>query len=106
MKNWENFSTATGFRDTLRKFIRAEIERLRPRYRYATVVNPTEVNGKVEVRFPGETATSMVSSPDGMPISVGQVVRVEGVQGDRYIASIVGGSSSKIKFAYDSMIVP
>lgn len=106
MNEIEKFGTGVKFRDLLRKFIRAEVDRIRPKYRYATVVNPAVVDNKVEVQFPGETGTVMVVCPYDQPLSAGQVVRVEGLAGDRFIAAIGGGGKGSVLFAYDYMVVP
>lgn len=106
MNEFEKYGTSTKFRDILRKFITAQIERERPRYRYATVVSiPSE--DKCEVRFPGETGTVTVNCTSVVPLTAGQTVRVEGLRGDRFIADVTdGGSGATVLFAYDYMIVP
>jgi|KBSMisStaDraftv2_1062788.scaffolds.fasta_scaffold334228_2 hypothetical protein len=106
MNEFEKFGTSTKFRDIMRKFISAQIERDRPRYRYATVVSIPSAD-KCEVQFPGESSTVTVNCTSVVPLSAGQTVRVEGLRGDRYIADVTtGGSTATVLFAYDYMIVP
>lgn len=89
MREIEAFGTATKFRDMIRKFIQAEVERLRPRYRYAEVISVVDAN-HVEIQFPGEPA-SVVIPVFNQNISVGATVKVIGNVGDRHVLASGGG---------------
>jgi hypothetical protein len=89
---FDDWDFATRFRDTIASFSEGAVERLRPAPRYATVVTIDRVGRTCTVRFPGETATTPVTVPMGsiQPSKAGQVVRVAGTLGDRYIDDVMG----------------
>lgn len=111
MSSFEKQSTATAFRDVVREMVQAEVDRIRPRYRYATVVQVTDVN-KCEIQYPGEDNTVVVTMPYNARLEPGQVVRIEGMQGDRFIANVIGGgggggggTGNNVRFHYESMYI-
>jgi hypothetical protein len=85
-----DYRFALEFRAELQRLVKEEVERQRPRYQMATVVSIDRVLRKCTVQFPSDTTTSTVSMGSIQPSSVGQVVRVEGLSGDRYIADVLG----------------
>jgi hypothetical protein len=93
MRELDKFGSALGFRESLRKFIRTEVERIRPRYRYAEVISFDINLGVAEVKYPGETETVTLPVSGGMPSVVGQIVRIEGLRGDRFVAGVSGSTA-------------
>jgi hypothetical protein len=87
---FEDFATATKFRDLVTRIAEDTVERMRPRYRYATVMSIDRNNYKATVQFPGETSTVTVGMGALQPATTGQRVRIHGVQGERYIADVIG----------------
>ena len=86
----EQYRYALEFRQTLQDLVAAEVERQRPRYQMASVVSIDRVNRKCTVNFPGDTTNAVVNMGSIQPSAVGQVVRVEGLAGDRYIGDVMG----------------
>jgi hypothetical protein len=99
-----DYSSSVNLRNEIRRIAASEVERIRPRYKYATVISIPSA-GKCEVQFPGETGTVLVSMPYTAAVAAGQIVRVEGLHGDRYIADVSGNNSRQVFFAYDFKIV-
>lgn len=93
MRELDRFGTVLGFRESIRKLIGAEVERLRPRYRYAEVISFDINMGTAEVKYPGETETVTLPVSGGMPSVVGQIVRIEGMRGDRFVAGVSGSTA-------------
>lgn len=83
---------AAKMRDVIRAIVVKEIERLRPSPAYATVVSIDRVLRLCEVRFPEDDSTTslVVGMGSIQPSAVGQIVRVAGVVGDRYIDDVMG----------------
>lgn len=90
MMGFEDFATAAKFRDLVTKIAEDVVERTRPRYRYATVMTIDRVTRTATVQFPGETSTVKVGMGAIQPSATGQRVRIHGVQGERYIADVIG----------------
>lgn len=94
MREMDRFGSALDFRESMRKFIRSEVDRIRPRYRYAKVIS-FDVNLNIaEVQYPGESGTVFLPVSGGMPSVNGQIVRIEGLRGDRFVAGSMGNSLS------------
>jgi hypothetical protein len=93
MTGFERFDTAVKIRDLVRKITEAKVEELRPRLQYATVTAIDIVKRQASVLFPGETTEAKVTFGSIVPATVGQVVRVEGVPGDRFIADVMGSDA-------------
>lgn len=85
-----DYRYALEFRDLLQGLVRAEVEKNRPRYQMATVTAIDRINRKCTVQFPGETGTAVVNMGSIQPSAINQIVRVEGLAGDRYIADVMG----------------
>ncbi len=93
MRELERQGTALTVRDSIRKFVGAEVERLRPRYRYAKVISFDVNTGLAEVQYPGEEGTVVLPVSGGMPSVNGQIVRIEGMRGDRFVAGVSGSQN-------------
>lgn len=85
-----DYTYALKFRDVIIEIIKEQIEAIRPRYQMATVISIDRINYTCMVRFPGDTTDAKVNMGSTQPAAVGQIVRVEGLNGDRYIADVMG----------------
>lgn len=90
MAGFDDFNTALAMRDTIRKMVESEVQRQRPRYQYATVTAIDRVSRKCTVQFPGEAGTVVVNMGALQPNTVGQVVRIDGLAGDRFVSDVIG----------------
>lgn len=89
---FQEFAFSLQMRDTIDKMIRSGIDKMRPKYRYATVDTIDRVNYKCTVTFNGEANPVEVSMGALQPSAVGQVVRVEGIGIDKFITDVIGES--------------
>lgn len=85
---------ALRVRDLMVDIIRSEIDLQRPKPTYAKVVTIDSTNRLATVLFPGDTVPTTVSMGSIYPSAVDQIVRIEGPSGDRYIADVMGASTS------------
>lgn len=85
-----HLTEAARLRDILRRMIETEINRLRPRQRYATVVSWDRVERTCVVTFAESSTEITVSMGVIQPSSAGQIVRIEGTTRDRYITDVMG----------------
>jgi hypothetical protein len=90
MASLNDYATALQFRDVLQKVVASEVESARPRYQYALVKSIDRVNYKCTVRFPGDTQDVTVNMGEIQPNVVDQIVRIDGLLGDRFIAGVIG----------------
>lgn len=86
----EDYRFALEFRETLARMVREEVERQRPRYQMATVVSFDRVLRKCTVNFPGDSTNVVINMGSIQPNVAGQVVRVAGLAGDRYVDDVLG----------------
>lgn len=90
----EDYRFALEFKETLARLVKEEVERTRPRYRIATVVSFDRVLRKCTVTFPGDTTNEVVNMGSIQPKTAGQIVRVAGMSGDRYVDDVLGEAYS------------
>jgi hypothetical protein len=90
----EDYRFALEFKETLARLVKEEVERTRPRYRIATVVSFDRVLRKCTVTFPGDTTNEVVNMGSIQPKTAGQVVRIAGLSGDRYVDDVLGDAYS------------
>lgn len=90
MATFEEYQTATKMRDVMERLVRSTMEAQRPRYHYATVTSIDRSARKCAVLFPGEPASVVVNMGSVQPKEAGQIVRVDGLAGDRFIADVMG----------------
>lgn len=83
---------AARFRDTIRQMVADEVDKLRPRTRYGTVQAIDLANRKCLVILNGDEEPVPVSFGTLAPAVVGQIVRVGGVPGDKYVEDVMGVS--------------
>lgn len=79
-----------AMRDNFIQIAEATVEKARPRYRYATVNSIDLAARKCNVTFNGDLAPVQVNIGSVAPSALGQVVRVEGIGTDKYIADVMG----------------
>lgn len=77
-------------RDIIDQRIALRIDVLRPQYQYGTVATLDSPNYKATVNLPNEPAPVPVRMGATQPSAIGQTVRVEGVEGDRFISDVLG----------------
>lgn len=87
----KDFSYAARFRDSIRRIVKTEINRERPRATLATVLTVNVTNKIAYVLFPGENMEAPVSLGALIP-DVGSVVLVDGPADGRYVSDIVSGT--------------
>lgn len=85
--------TAQAVRDLVTQVVRTMLTTERPPVRYATVVSIDRTNRKVTVTYIGESTTATVSMGSIQPLATGQVVRIGGMMGDRYVEDVLGDSN-------------
>lgn len=95
-----DYVVATQMRDVMSALIKKEIQRERPRYEYAKVQSVERVSRKAYVRFEGEVTDTLVSFGHVIPTLKNQVVRVEGLNGDRYVADVMGKPALRVHSTY------
>lgn len=90
MATFSDYTAAMKMRDLMQQVVRDEVERINPRYRYGTVVSIDTAARKCVVQYPGEAALTTVSMGIAIqPTQIGQMVRVEGYIGDRFISDVI-----------------
>lgn len=80
-------------RDIINKMVKEEIDRARPRYRYAKVDSIDHIARTAGVIFTGETNPVQVNMGFVQPSFVGQTVRIEGIGTDKFITDVMGQAS-------------
>lgn len=90
MAGMSDFSFSTSMRDVISKLIDNRVAALRPEPKYATVAEIDIANRRCGVIFTGEQAAVYVSMGAIQPQEIGQIVRIEGTRGDRFIADVIG----------------
>lgn len=85
-----DYGTALAMREFLREMITAELDKQRPRYQMATVTSIDRINRRCNVQFLGDPSEATVTMGGIQPSAIGQVVRIEGLQGDRFVADVMG----------------
>ena len=84
-------ANALRMRDLIRRISRQVVDTQRPRYQYGQIVTLTPVAKRATVLFPGETTAITVKMGALQPTQPGQIVRVAGLTGDRYIDDVMSG---------------
>lgn len=100
MPSLSDYAAAAQMRDLMGRMVEQTVERFRPRYRYATVVSIDRTNRKCEVQYEGEPGTVVVNMGSIQPLTAGQVVRIDGIMGDRFISDVMG-----LQYEYASRII-
>lgn len=87
---FSDYEYALKFRNVVKQICTAEIDKIRPRHQYATVMTIDRNIRKCTVRYPGDTVDVAVNMGALQPSAAGQVVRINGIQGDRFIDDVLG----------------
>lgn len=90
MASFEDLKTAARMREVMARVIQSELQRTRPPANNAVVTKINRRFNKCTVAFPGDLGEVEIPLGGVVPSSVGQVVRVDGVLGDRYISDVMG----------------
>lgn len=102
----QDYRFALEFKETLARLVKEEVERTRPRYRMATVVSFDRVLRKCTVTFPGDTTNEVVNMGSIQPKEVGQIVRIAGLSGDRYIDDVLGEAYDPVQDLSTDWVYP
>jgi hypothetical protein len=86
----DDYATSARIVEILRKVATQEIDKQRPRPTYATVTGVDRAQRTAFVLFPGETDSVGVQMGSIEPSTTGQIARIEGPPGDRYLADVIG----------------
>lgn len=90
MAGLDDLDAAIEMRDIIRAIVRTELDAHRPPPVYATVQSIDLAAKTCMVVMTGDTVAVKVQCGSIFPSAPGQVVRLEGQQGDRYIADVLG----------------
>lgn len=101
-----DFAFAAAMRDFIRDEVRSQVNKLRPTAREAVVVtiDPSSYTATVQFLDEPDGDAIPVRMSGVQPATPGQVVRIEGPRGDRYIAAVYGetnisgGASSSVLY--------
>lgn len=85
-------TTAQEARDVLTRLFIKVLDQERPPYQYGTVTQIDADLGSCLVLLSGDTTPVRVAFGAMRPARTGQVVRVSGSRGDRFISDVVGGA--------------
>lgn len=99
-----DYELALKTKEVIARMVRGEIDALRPPPKYGEVATLDPLT----VVLNGDVAAIPVSFGSIFPSAVGQVVRVEGPPGDRYITDVVGATSGSDPYdasEFDSITV-
>lgn len=90
---FSDFDIATRTRDVILGLVEQQVERTRPRIQYAVVNTIDRAALKCTVTVVGDTVPGTVKMGTIQPAAVGNVVRIDGPVGDRFIAEVLGGNA-------------
>lgn len=90
MGTFEDYKTAFQMRDTVDRLVVSVMERERPRARYAAVASWDRELKTAMVQYPEGGDPMPVQMGSVQPTYLGQLVKVEGVAGDKIITQVYG----------------
>ena len=90
MSSFEDYKVALEAREVFQALILETLEEKRPGYRYATVASINRTARTATVTYPEGGDPATVAMGAVQPSVVGQVVRIEGRLGDKFIADVMG----------------
>lgn len=89
-RGFKDFSTATTLRSVVKQWSTEVVDAIRPRYRYATVQSVDLSTRQAFILYEGDTDPVEVSfGTIAVPEGLGQIVRIEGFVGDRYVSDVL-----------------
>lgn len=83
-----DYDYAARFLAAVQKMIADVIDSKRPEYKYATVTALGTGNKTAQIKYPGDADSVTVRIETSTTPVVGDVVRIEGRSGDKYLAGI------------------
>lgn len=89
----QDLNSAARVREAIAKVALETVDNERPRARYATVISINKTLRTLVVQYPDEAVNFTVKCGAILPLANGQVVRIAGQTGDRYVDDIIGESS-------------
>ena len=95
-----DYVVATQMRDVMSTLIRKEIQRERPRYEYAKVQTVDRASRRAYVQFAGEETEEQIALGHLFPVKRDQIVRIEGLTGDRYVSDVIGEPAIRLYSTY------
>jgi hypothetical protein len=87
---WQDSKAAIDMRDAIFNVAVQAIDRKRPAASYATVSSINRTDRTCQLLFPGSTVPVTIAMGSIQPSAIGQVVRVNGVDSDRYVEDVLG----------------
>lgn len=97
MSDFSHYSTSLAARDAIKRIASEVVDFERPTYKYAHVVAVDRPNFLASVIFNGETESCVVAFGNACKaFVVGDLVRVSGMAGDRYISDSFGQSTGLV----------
>lgn len=91
MASFADLTSATRLRDVIRAIVREVLEQERPRYKYAKVISIDATAGTCVVNYVGEAGNNVTVKMGRIirPTAVNQIVRIDGLNGDRFISDVL-----------------
>ena len=89
---FSDIKSAAKMRDLIVSIARQELERLRPPYRYGTVVSVDAAARTAAVLLEGHDAPVQVSIGSHHPVMAGLIVRIGGLRGDAYVDDVMSST--------------
>lgn len=93
-----DLNLAAKTKEVISTIVRKEVDSLRPVPRYATVTSLDPVM----VTYSGDPTPVPIKTGSIVPSAIGQIVRIEGAPGDRYISDVVGAEDGAEPYEPDS----
>jgi hypothetical protein len=97
MSSFDHFETAQKLQSIIDKSVRNELQRQRPKPKYAVVQSIDPDTRSCMVQYLGEDVSVKIPYTDTAPSEIGQEVRIEGTQSDRYISGVRGTSDAELR---------
>lgn len=90
----QDYDFALELRDIVKKLVAEEVQRIRPRYRYAEVQSVNLATRKATVIFTSEVTPVEVNIGGFTYILPNDIVRIEGIGTDKFVADVIGGKNT------------
>lgn len=94
MSAWGSYKVAAAMRDAIQDLVIEVVNKMIPPPQYAVVTLVEEAQQKIWVQYSEGGSPVPVRALSVIPTSPGQVVRIGGRTGDRYVEAVVGSTSS------------
>lgn len=90
--SFDQLNSAVRVKETIERVAMGVVDTVRPASRYATVVSYNTAARTAVVQYPDEAGTFTVKCGGVLPTANGQVVRIAGQVGDRYVDDVIGAT--------------